>query len=103
MKKLHLYSILVVLLLAVSPMQLYANDELEPVKTPTEEAARAEVLINRLEEIRKMDMTTLSRSEKKELRNEVRETKKELKTNSSGVYISVGALLVVIILLILLL
>ncbi len=50
-----------------------------------------------------MDMTTLSRSEKKELRNEVRETKKELKTNSSGVYISVGALLVVIILLILLL
>ncbi len=36
MKKLHLYSILVVLLLAVSPMQLYANDELEPVKTPTE-------------------------------------------------------------------
>lgn len=103
MKKSNLYSIFVVLLLAFSPMHLYAGDNESPVATPAESAARAEVLINRLEEIKKMDMTMLSRAEKKELRNEVRETKKELRTNSSGVYISVGALLIVIILLILLL
>lgn len=94
---------IVVVLFAFTPMHLYANDEVEPVATPAADAARAEVLINRLEEIKNMDMTTLSRAEKKELRNEVRETKKELRANNSGVYISVGALLVVIILLILLL
>ena len=103
MKKINLYSIIVVLLLICSPMHMYASDEKSPAPTPSAQAARAEVLINRLEEIKKMDMSAISPAEKKALRHEVRETKKELKTHSSGgVYISVGALLIVIILLILL-
>jgi hypothetical protein len=103
MKKINFYPILLAMLLSLSPVHLYASDGESPVATPAAEAARAEVLINRLEEIKKMDMSTLSKAEKKELRNEVRETKKELKTNGSGVYLSLGALLLVIILLILLL
>ena len=86
MRKINIYSIVVVLILAFSPVHLRASDEANPTTTATMDAARATTLINRLEEIKAMDMTTLSRSEKKELRNEVRETKKELKTNGSGVY-----------------
>jgi hypothetical protein len=103
MRKISIYSILVVMLLAFSPVHLRASDEIKPATTNTADAARAATLINRLEEIKEMDKSTLSVAEKKELRKEVRETKKELKTTGSGVYFSVGALLLVIILLIVLL
>lgn len=63
--------------------------------------AESEALIDRLEEINEMDKSDLTRSEKKELRNEVREIDKAL--NGGGVYLSVGALVLVIVLLILLL
>ena len=69
-------------------------------------AAEAEVLIARLEEINEMDKSDLTRAEKRELRNEVRQIEKDLTLNSGnsgGVYLSVGALLIVILLLILLL
>ncbi len=48
-------------------------------------------------------MSSLNKSEKKELMSEVREIKKELKRDGGGIYLSVGALLIVIVLLILLL
>ena len=63
---------------------------------------RAQELTNRLNEISTMDIKAMSRSEKKELRKEVRLIKKEMKTMGGGVYISVGALLVIIIILLLL-
>jgi hypothetical protein len=72
-----------------------------PSSTPAE--ATAKVLTNRLEEINTMDKSGLKSSEKKALRMEVRTIKKELATNSGGVYLSVGALLLIIILLIVLL
>jgi len=46
----------------------------------TDESAEANANIARLEEIKAMDMSTLSRSEKKELRNEVR----TIKSNQDG-------------------
>jgi len=72
-----------------------------PSSTPAE--ATAKVLTNRLEEINTMDKSELKSSEKRALRMEVRTIKKELATNSGGVYLSVGALLLIIILLIILL
>lgn len=103
MRKINIYLIVVVLLFAFSPLQLRANDETLPATTNAEDVARAATLINRLEEIKEMDKSTLNAAEKKELRKEVRETKKELKSNNSGVYLSVGALILVIVLLVLLL
>ena len=50
-----------------------------------------------------MDKHTLSRSEKKVLRREVREIKKELAAISGGVYLSIGAIILIALLLILLL
>jgi hypothetical protein len=69
--------------------------------THPSESAAANVLIHRLNEINAMDKSTLIAPEKKALRKEVRSIKKELNVNG-GVYLSVGALLLIIILLIVL-
>jgi hypothetical protein len=45
----------------------------------------------------------MTSSEKKELRKEVRSTKKQLRELSGGVYLSVGAVIVILLLLIILL
>lgn len=67
------------------------------------ENARAQVLTHRLEDIKGMNKSELTRLEKKELRMEVKSIKKEMKELSGGVYLSVGAIIIVILLLILLL
>ena len=64
---------------------------------------RAAELQNRLEQIDAMDKTELSRSDKRVLRKEVKEIKKELAAMSGGVYLSVGAIILIALLLILLL
>ncbi len=71
--------------------------------TATTENPRTQQLLQRLDEIKDMNKSELSGSEKKDLRKEVRGIKKEMKANRNGVYLSVGALLIVIVLLILLL
>jgi len=65
--------------------------------------ARAQQLLQRLEYIKGMDKSEMTRLEKKSLRKEVKEIKKEMKVMSGGVYLSVGAIIIVILLLILLL
>ena len=67
------------------------------------ENARAGVLMQRLEQIKAMDKSDMTRLEKKAIRKEVVEIKKEMKVVSGGVYLSVGAIIIVILLLILLL
>lgn len=70
----------------------------------TEAAARVEVLTNRLEEIKAMDIESMTRKEKRVLRKEVRSIEREVKQiNEGGVYISVGGIIIILLLLILLL
>lgn len=87
------------------PNQLAAKDMMNrpmPVENPIE-AARAEVLMQRLEQIKSLDKDKLSKEQKKELRKETKSIKKELKALSGGVYLSAGAIIVIVLLLILLL
>ncbi|HET9055031.1 MAG TPA: hypothetical protein VFM90_12700 [Cyclobacteriaceae bacterium] len=77
-----------------------------PVKnnTPTETAVRVETLTKRLEEIKAMDIESMTRKEKRALRKEVKSIEKEMKQiNEGGVYISVGGIIIILLLLILLL
>ena len=67
------------------------------------ESATANALITRLHEIKAMDMSTLSAPEKKSLRKEVRTIKQQLSDIGGGVYISAGAIILILILLIILL
>ena len=71
--------------------------------TPETAESRAMHLQTRLEELKGMDKRTLSNSEKREMRREVRAIKKELAAISGGVYLSVGAIILIALLLILLL
>lgn len=82
-----------------------ANAAISGGTTPVTVADEAKVndLLARLDEINLIDKTTMRPSERKELRKEVRSIKSQLRAQSGGIYISVGALLIVILLLILLL
>lgn len=106
MKKVTFYLMMMVLSLSILPTQMIAAEK----KTPTaitndskEVPAEVKVLLNRLEEIKKMDKSELKSSEKKALRKEVRAINAELRSTGNGVYLSVGAIIIVILLLILLL
>lgn len=67
------------------------------------ESVQAEVLLSRLNTINAMDKSQLTFSEKKTLRTEVRSIRHQLKDIGGGVYISVGAIVLIIVLLIILL
>lgn len=120
MKKLVFYIAAALLMIFLVPNQVKADTEDDQVTNvaietvDTDEAiemidadaalhAESEVLLARLEEINEMDMENLTRSEKKELRKEVREIDKTLTLNNGGVYLSVGGLILLVVLLILLL
>ena len=87
---------LLLLLAAVSPAVASpcpkGNREGDPIQ-----------LQNRLEEIRSLNKTKLSQEEKKALRKEVREIKKELAAIDGDVYLSAGVVILIALLLILLL
>lgn len=70
---------------------------------PTAASAEATQLLQRLDELKAMDKSNLSRAEKKALRQEVRAVKSELREIGGGVYLSVGAIIIIVLLLILLL
>ena len=67
------------------------------------EETRSRQLMDRLQTIKNMDRSTLSKNDRKELRKEVKDIRKETKAASGGVYLSVGAILLVILVLILIL
>jgi len=113
MKKLVLSLITGLMLLIGSPFLLKADTEPTAISSPeatTVKSAEVAAMELRLNEIKAMDTKALSSSEKKELRKEVRGIKSELKVNSEsaavnsgGVYVSVGAAILIVLLLILLL
>lgn len=88
-----------------------ANSPFEPldkkvIENMTEEQRikRVELLEKRVAEIKEMPLKDLERSERKALRKEVRAINKETKAlQGAGIYISGGALLVALILLLILL
>ena len=94
---------LFMMLLAIALPASSAVIASETSKINGTENIRAQVLTQRLEEIRGMNKSEMTRLEKKSLRNEVKDIKKEMKVMSGGVYLSVGAIIIVILLLILLL
>lgn len=55
----------------------------------------------RLSEIKAIDKSTLNSAEKKALRKELQSLKKQANGNNKGIYLSVGAIIIIILLLIL--
>jgi hypothetical protein len=106
MKKFTLSLFTVLLMLAIIPVQAKAGMGIHPVTTDSTKSAEsieANALILRLNEIKSMDRSKLSSTEKKELKKEVKSLKTRLKEVGGGVYLSAGAIIIIILLLILLL
>ena len=103
MKKIIFCIMAIFLSLTFIPVQ--AKDTVKPNKSVTVpkpiDATEAKALEVRLNEIKSMDKTKLSVSEKKSLRKEVKATKQRLH-DGGVIYISAGTLLLIIILLIIL-
>jgi hypothetical protein len=106
MKKLTLSLMTVLMLLSFIPTQASAGTSPEKITLAdpnSAEAKEANVLINRLYEIKAMDMHKMNSAEKKGLRKEVKSIKSHLKTLSGGVYLSAGAIIIILLILILIL
>ena len=106
MKKIVMCLMAALLSLTFIPLQLSGADKKEPtsvvVPNPAD-SAKVVALENRLNEIKVMDKETMKAEEKKEMRNEVRSIKKELRELGGGVYLSAAAIILIVILLIVLL
>jgi hypothetical protein len=89
-----------------APVQINASTN--PVQnwatlTTIIEPTRSETLQARQNEIKATDKSTLTASQRKDLRKESRSIKRELKQISGGVYLSTGAIILIVVLLIILL
>ncbi|HEY0176565.1 MAG TPA: hypothetical protein VGC08_09320 [Pedobacter sp.] len=102
MKKL-IYSFALIFMLGISVNTVSAATAKDKVEMTVEQKAQLEKITNRVEEIRAMDKSHMSRSEKKELRKELKEMKSQARAMGGGVYLSVGAIIIIILLLILIL
>lgn len=105
MKKISHYLTAILLVILLVPAQLFAatvvGGTVVPV-SPTNESVKIEAMVTRLNEIKDMDKSGLSAEERKELRKEVRAIKDSVK-DSGGVYISVGAIIIILLILIIVL
>jgi hypothetical protein len=102
MKKLNIYLMAIFLSLTFIPSDLKAKESTESsILSESENEAKAKALLSRLFQIKEMDFSKLDVSEKKSLRMEVRSIRDELKTTSGGIYLSVGAIIIILLILIL--
>lgn len=100
MNKMSFLTIIMLLTLTLIPTGLFANETI--VNPNPEIPVKVQVMLDRLEEIKEMDKSELSRSERKELRKEVRTIKSNLAASGNGVYLSVGAIIIILLLILLL-
>jgi Skp family chaperone for outer membrane proteins len=99
MKKLAICILAMILSFTFNPSTASAAPDPIKIESP-KEAAQAKQLISRLEEIKLMDVSKMSHDEKKAIRKEVKAIKAKLHDIGGGVYISAGALILILVLLI---
>lgn len=103
MKK-FIYALVLVFTLGISTNTVSAaEDKKAKTEMTAEQKAQFERIVNRVEEIRKMDKSNLSREEKRALRKELKEMKQQARVLQKGVYLSVGAIIIIILVLIIIL
>jgi len=92
--------------LTLIPLQLNAATKSEPTSVPAPKPAESpevKALELRLNEINAMDKSKMKSSEKKTLRKEVKTINHKMHDIGGGVYLSAGAIILIVILLIVLL
>ncbi|MBN3581645.1 hypothetical protein JYB64_04550 [Algoriphagus aestuarii] len=94
------------LFLSVQFVQAAPAVDNDPKKEKTElteaQKRRAAEMQARLDEIKAMDFKSMTKEEKKEVRNELKDMRVEAKAAGNGIYISVGAIIIILLLIIIL-
>lgn len=100
-----MYFLTFFMLLSIAPFQQLQAEPtaISKEKTKKVESEEARVMLARIDAIKAMDKSDMSRSQKKELRKEVRTIKSNLADLGQGVYLSAGAIIIILLVLILLL
>jgi hypothetical protein len=109
--KVRIFATSLALMLTLTAVNSHAAviDDKRPKKekvaemTKEQKAARLEAIKDRVNEIKAMDKSELSKADRRALKKELKEMNKEARTMSGGVYLSVGAIIIIILLLILIL
>jgi hypothetical protein len=102
MKKMLTFCMLVLMVSATFPASA-KNANAIVANEPTTESNKGGQMMQRLQEIYKMDRSAMSQQEKSTLRKEVKQIRKDMKKEGGGIYLSVAAIVIIILLLILLL
>lgn len=102
MKKIAIFLSVMFLFTATAPVAMAKGSKKDKKELTVEEEARVAEIESRVAEIKAMDLSDLSNEERKEVKNELKEMKKEARALGGGVYISVGAIIIILLLLILL-
>ncbi|HSJ68372.1 MAG TPA: hypothetical protein VK921_11875 [Anditalea sp.] len=104
MKKIAYFLSLVFLMTAFAPAAIASDNIEDKNKTELSEAdqERLAEIEARVEEIKEINLSDLDKEERRALKKELKDMNKEAKQISGGVYISVGAIILILLLLILL-
>jgi len=106
MKKIAICLMATCLSLALLPLHLSGATTAPvssiPAPTPAE-SAEAKTLTLRLNEISSMDKSKLKSADKKSMRKEVRSINHKLREVSGGVYLTTGAIILIVVILVILL
>jgi hypothetical protein len=106
MKKLAICIMMTCLSLTLIPLQLNATTKSEPTSVPAPrpaETPEVKALELRLNEINAMDKSKMKSAEKKTLRKEVKTINHKMHDIGGGVYLSAGAVILIVILIVVLL
>jgi Flp pilus assembly protein TadB len=96
--KLYLLSLTAVLFFTSMSTNAALLSGNQPSKAVEQTDSRLAEIKQRVEEIRAMDKSQLSKSERRNLRNELKHMKKELKRREGGIYISTAAIIAAVLL-----
>lgn len=102
-KKSFLIIVIALCNLTINNLSAKSHNETAPM-TKTEMSAKenSNILINRINEINAMDKSKLSKKEKSLLKSELKRMKNQVHSARNGIYISTGAVLLIILIIILL-
>ena len=102
-KLFKIFSLFLILIAAAIPVKSFAAINLKPLSDSTANARMLSDIVNRVTEIQRMDKANLSITEKRQLKKELKEMKQKAEGLDKRIYLSVGAIILIILLVLLIL
>lgn len=90
------------LFLGYVPLATAGETEKEKIELTAEQQERLDEINSRVDQIKAMDFADMTKTERSDIKSELKEMRVEAKALGNGVYISVGAIVIILLILILL-